>query len=198
MNTDGINRGEERILLLGCGILRAEIRWIIEKNGWPVDVSFLDSTLHIDFDALAKGLTSALAKKTGRKIIVFYGACHPLMEKILNDAKVSRIPGQNCVEMLLGPEMFTGELSQGAFFLLKDWARRFDVILKKTMGDHEEVWKAIYQGDRKYLACIRTPCSGDFQAEAAEAGKKVGLPLKWLDVSLWHLESVLRAALEKN
>lgn len=189
---------EDRILLLGCGILKAEIRLIIEKNRWPVDVAFLDSTLHIDFDALGKGLTLALARHSGRKIVVFYGTCHPLIDKILDDARIYRISGQNCVEMLLGREMFTDELSKGAFFLLKDWARRFDLILKKTMGDNEAVWKAIYQGDRKYLACIRTPCSGDFSAEAREAGKKVGLPLQWIDISLTHFESVLQAAMSKN
>jgi len=189
---------KDRLLLLGCGILHEEIKFLIEKNGWPLDTFFLDSTLHIDFDALSKNLMFALAKHTGRKTIIFYGACHPLMEKILDDAKVSRTTGQNCVEMLLGYERFTGELSKGAFFLLKDWARRFEVILKKTLGDNEAIWKAIYQGDRKYLACIRTPCSGDFAAEAEAAGKMVGLPLKWMDVSLEHLELVLQAAMTKS
>ncbi len=184
---------EERLLLAGCGILRKEIRFLIKKNGWPLDVSFLDSALHVDFEALSKGLISVLGRHAGRRVIVFYGACHPLMERILDEAKVCRTPGQNCVEMLLGHELFTRELSQGAFFLLKDWARRFDVILKRTLGNNEAVWKAVYQEDRKYLACIRTPCSGDFSIEAEAAGEKVGLPLKWMDASLDHLESVLHA-----
>jgi hypothetical protein len=189
---------EERLLLLGCGILHKEIKFLIEKNGWPVDLFFLDSTLHVDFDALAKALTSALARHAGRETIVFYGVCHPLMDKIIDDAGASRITGQNCLEMLLGSELFTGELSGGAFFLLKEWARKFDVILKKTLGTSEALWKEVYQADRKYLACIRTPCSGDFRVEAEAAGKMVGLPLRWRDVSLDHLETVLQTVLKQQ
>jgi hypothetical protein len=186
---------EERLLLVGCGILRKEIRFLIEKNGWPLDVFFLDSTLHVDFEDLSKSLKSALARHSGRDIIVFYGACHPLMENILEEAETSRTVGQNCVEMLLGPELFTEELSNGAFFLLEDWARRWDCILRKTLGNNEKIWKDVYQGDRKYLACITTPCSRDYRVEAEAAGKKVGLPLRWIDSPLDHLEYVLHDAI---
>jgi diguanylate cyclase (GGDEF)-like protein/PAS domain S-box-containing protein len=189
---------DDKLLLLGCGIFQKEIKYLIQKNKWPLDLFLLDSTLHVDFDALSKSLRSALIENVTRKTIVFYGSCHPLMEKILNDANVSRTAGQNCVEMLLGYDRFTEELSNGAFFLLEDWARKFDIILKKTLGNNEEIWKDIYQGDRKYLACIRTPCSENFQNEAEDAGKKVGLPLKWIDVSLDHLESVLQTLITQQ
>jgi hypothetical protein len=190
--------GDDGLLLIGCGILRKEIRFLINKNGWPLDVFFLDSALHIDFDDLSRSLTSALARYSGRNVIVFYGCCHPFMENILEEAKTIRTTGQNCVEMLLGHELFTEELSNGAFFLMEDWARRWDVILKKTLGDNEEVWKAVYQGDRKYIACINTPCSGDFRADAEMAGKKVGLPLKWINTPLDNLESVLRELITRK
>ena len=36
---------ENRLLLLGCGILRKETRLLIEKNRWPMDTMFLDSAL---------------------------------------------------------------------------------------------------------------------------------------------------------
>jgi hypothetical protein len=189
---------EDRLLLLGCGILRKEIRFLIEKNGWPLELFFLDSTLHVDFEDLSHSLKSALARHSGRDIVVFYGACHPLMESILGEAETFRTEGQNCVEMLLGQELFTEELTNGAFFLLEDWARRWDVILRKTLGNNEKIWKDVYQGDRKYLACITTPCSGDYRAEAEAAGRKVGLPLRWLDSTLEHLESVLQDALTRK
>jgi hypothetical protein len=120
------------------------------------------------------------------------------MENILGEAETFRTVGQNCVEMLLGQELFTEELSNGAFFLLEDWARRWDYILKKTLGNNEKIWKDVFQGDRKYLACITTPCSGDYRVEAEAAGKKVGLPLRWLDSTLDHLESVLHDALARK
>ncbi len=182
-------------LLVGCGILRREIRFLIEKNGWLVQTSFLDSALHVDFDELSRKLTATLSRNTERDLLVFYGTCHPCMEAILDSAKASRTVGQNCVEMLLGPERFTEELEKGAFFLLEEWARRWEGIVTKTFGPNREVMREIIQGDRRFLLCVTTPCSGDFTAEAEAAGRLVGLPIRWLSVSLDHLESVLQDAL---
>ena len=189
---------KDKLLLIGCGILKKEFRWLIEKNKWPVDTIFLVSSLHIDFEKLSKKLTAALAKYQGRSIIVFYGCCHPLMEKILEQAKTFRTTGQNCVDMLLGNKLFTEELSKGAYFLFEDWARRWETITLKTFGNNPEVARDIFQGDRKYLLCLRTPCSGDFKAEAEAAGRMAGLQLRWMDVSLDHLESILQAAITRK
>lgn len=179
-------------LLLGCGILRREVRFLLEKNGWPMETLFLDSALHVDFDQLSAALQAALAQHAGRERLVFYGACHPRMEAMLSAAGgVPRTEGQNCVEMLLGPDRFTRELEQGAFFLLEDWARQWDRILTKTFGPNRAVMREIIQGDRGYLLAVRTPCSGDFTAEAEAAGRLTGLPVRWTDITLEHLETVL-------
>ena len=189
---------QEKMLLIGCGILKHEIRLLIQKNGWPLDTLFLNSALHVDFGKLEKSLTSALKRHQGKKILVFYGCCHPLMEKILKDADTFRTTGQNCVDMLLGHSLFSEELEKGAFFLLEDWARRWEHVVTKYFGGNEDILKDIFQGDRKYLLCLRTPCSKDFTALAHEAGRKTGLPLSWMDVNLDHLESVLREAVKKG
>jgi hypothetical protein len=185
-------------LLLGCGILRNEIRFLMEKNGWPLETHFLDSSLHINFDKLSLALTAALSHHAGREIIVFYGACHPLMESILHTFGTYRTVGQNCVEMLLGAELFTKELEQGAFFLLEEWAHHWEQIVTATFGSNREVIREMYRGDRGYLLCVSTPCSGDFTAAAEEAGRLVGLPLRRMEVSLDHLERVLQEALDRN
>jgi hypothetical protein len=189
---------EEKLLLIGCGILKSEVRRLIEKNRWPVETVFLDSSLHIDFAKLQKKLTRALVRHQGRNLIVFYGTCHPLMEKTLAAAGTFRTPGQNCVEILLGHELFTEELVKGAFFLFEDWARRCEQIILKTFGNHPNVAREIIQGDREYLLCIRTPCSGDFSAEAEAAGRIMGLPVRWMDVPLHHLESVLQRTITRK
>lgn len=188
-----------KLLLMGCGILKREVRYLIDKNQWPVDTVFFDSALHCEFDKLAHCLTTGLAKHTGSEIVVFYGTCHPLMERILDKAHTFRTEGQNCVDMLLGNDLFTKELLAGAFFLLEEWAQRWEYIVTKTFGTQNwEVIRDIFGGDRKYLLCLRTPCSGDFSKEAEDAGRLVGLPLRWLDVGLEHLEAVLEAAITRK
>lgn len=186
------------LLLLGCGILRKEIRFLMEKNGWPLELHFLDSALHIDFDKLSLSLKATLDHHAEREKIVFYGACHPQMETILAASGTFRTAGQNCVEMLLGPEQFSAELEQGAFFLLEEWAHRWEKIVTATFGTNLEVIREIYQSDRNYLLCISTPCSDDFRGEAEAAGRLVGLPLRRLDVSLDHLEMVLQKAIDRK
>ncbi len=186
----------DRLLLLGCGILKKEVEFLIAGNDWPVDTLFLDSALHSDFDGLAKGLTAALAMHRDEHVIVLYGTCHPLMERMLDEAHTFRTRGQNCCEMLLGHDLFTRELTNGAYFLLEEWARRWEDIQTRTFNTKNlDLIRDIFQGDRKYLLGLRTPCSGDFTAEAEAAGRMVGLPLRWLDVSLDHLGAVLLEAM---
>jgi hypothetical protein len=185
-------------LLLGCGILRKEVNFLIEKNAWPFDTDWLDSSLHVNFEKLAHALQTGILRNRGREVVVFYGCCHPRMEKILETARTFRTEGQNCVEMLLGRDVFMDELSNGAFFLLEDWALRWDEAIGKTFGNNPAVVREIFQLSNKSLLCLRTPCSGDFSEEAAAVSEKVGLPVRWMDVGLDHLESVLRQAVERK
>jgi Protein of unknown function (DUF1638) len=187
--------GEKRVFI-GCGILRKEIRLLAAKNGWSADYRFLDSSMHYDFERLEKGLAGQFLKNAGRPIVVCYGACHPLIDTMVRDAGAVRTASQNCVEMLLGPEEFTSELEQGAFFLIEDWAGRFKEITMETFGNNEGVAREIFRGDRKYLLGLRTRCSGDFSREAEAASEFIGLPLRWRDVTLDVLETVLGRAFE--
>ena len=190
---------ENKLLLLGCGILKKEVNFLIARNNWPLKTLFLDSALHVDFDRLAGALTHALARHRNEETIVFYGACHPLMDRMLADARTFSVRGQNCCEMLLGPEAFNEELANGAYFLLEEWARRWEHIQTRAFNTTKtEIIREIFQGDRNCLLGLRTPCSADFTAEAEAAASMVGLPLRWRDVSLDHLESVLLEAITRK
>jgi len=187
------------LVLLGCGILRKEIACLIAKNSWPLETVFLDSALHCWPDRLATALKSALAAHQGRPVIVLYGCCHPNMDLMLSDAKTFRTEGQNCIEQLLGRERFMKELADGAFFLLEEWAGKWEAMITKTFGTtNREVIRDIFQDSHRRLLCVRTPCSSDFIAEAEAAGRLAGLPLSWMDAGLDHLESVIGAAIEQK
>ncbi len=188
----------KNILLLGCGILQKEIKFLIDKNQWPLDTEFLDSALHVNYEKLAHDLQTGILRNNGRDIVVFYGCCHPRMEKILETAHTFRTEGQNCVEMLLGREKFMEELTKGAFFLLEDWALRWDDAIGNTFGGKPEVAREIFQLSSRYLLCLRTPCSENFELEAEQVAVKIGLPLRWLDVGLGHLEEVLCQVVERK
>ena len=189
---------QEPKLLLGCGILKKEVNCIIARNNWPVQAILADSSLHIDFKKLSQSLNQSLQHHENRNPKVFYGACHPLMDDYLKKANAQRTEGQNCVEMLLGSELFKAELENGAFFLLEDWANRWNYIITKTFGDNPEVVREVFRVDRKYLLCITTPCSENFERQAEAAGQMVGLPVRWMEVTLDHLERVLKNLFQTN
>jgi len=86
------------------------------------------------------------------------------------------------------------KLDAGAFFLLEDWALRWDDAIAATFGSNPEVVREIFQLSNQSLLCLRTPCSGDFEQQALAVSEKVGLPVEWMDVGLDHLEKVLQQA----
>lgn len=186
------------LVLVGCGILHKEVDYLVKKNGWKVETQFLRSALHNYFDQLYNQLDSTLKadENAGKDTVVFYGACHPKMEGLLECHHTVRTRGQNCIVMLLGYERFMAELETGAYFLLEDWALTWEPMITECFGANQTVIREIFHSSHKRMIALRTPCSGDFTAAAEAAARFVDLPLEWMDVSLDHLEAVLAEAIE--
>ncbi|MEO5345775.1 MAG: DUF1638 domain-containing protein [Magnetococcus sp. YQC-9] len=200
MSSAARTMGSLPIRLVGCGILQKEVVYLIRKNGWNLDPRFLDSSLHNHLARLSTSLNQALDQEgeTGRDTIVFYGCCHPKMEGILESHRTLRTHGQNCIVMLLGYDRFMAELEEGSYFLLEEWALCWRPMFAEVFGDKRSVVREIFHASHKAIAAIRTPCSGDFSREAEELADYLGLPLRWMDLSLDHLEEVLSDALERK
>lgn len=181
----------EARLIVGCGILEKEIRFLAKKNDWSQQLVFLPSGLHVDFGRLQNSLEKCLRNHQGEPTVVFYGACHPCMDQIMEKAHACRTPGQNCVDIYLGHERFCRELEQGAFFLFEDWARHWREIVGAVMPGDPEIMRSIFRSAHKYLLAIRTPCSDDFSSEAEMVSNMTSLELRWTDVGLEHLETSL-------
>lgn len=187
-------------VLVGCGILHKEVDCLIRKHGWQVETRWLNSALHNYFDRLRSELDAGLTAEAqaGKHTIVFYGACHPRMDELLERHHTLRTPGQNCIVMLLGYDQFMAELGQGAYFLLEDWALTWEPMITACFGSNLDVVRQIFHGSHKYMVALRTPCSGDFTAAAEAAARFVDLPLVWKDVDLSHLEAVLIQAMAER
>lgn len=182
---------EQTVPMVGCGILKKEIDFLIQKNSWSTDVIYLPSSLHIDFEKLDISMHRAaqqLQSDNSQELAVVYGMCHPLINSFMQEMKGHRTEGQNCVELLLGKELFSSYLSQGGFFLMEDWACHWDNVVYKAFGENPEIIREIFSEEHSFLLCIRTPVSKDFSSEAEAVSKKTGLPLRWIDITLNHLE----------
>ena len=181
----------QKLTLIACGILQKEINVLISKNSWPVSPVYLPSGLHVDFAKLQHSLQKCLKHYGDQPRVVFYGACHPLMDQILGAANTIRTPGQNCVDIYLGSDLFSHELAEGAFFLFEDWALHWDDIVGGKQGLTPAVMRDIFLSAHTRLLAIRTPCSGDFTTQAGEISRRTALELRWIDVGLEHLERTL-------
>jgi hypothetical protein len=187
-------------VLVGCGILHKEIDYLIRKNGWQIETHFLDSALHNYLGKLADQLNAALSADSlqGRDTVVFYGCCHPQIDKIMESHHTLRTAGQNCIVMLIGYERFMQELEKGAYFLLEDWAQSWEPMITKCFGNNPKVIREIFHSSHKYITAIRTPCTSDFTQAAQAAADFVDLPLNWMDADLSHLEAVIADALARK
>jgi hypothetical protein len=188
------------LTMVGCGILRKEVEFLIEKNHWNLHTHFLDSALHNYLNRLSQNLNQALDEREskGEKTMVLYGSCHPLMDDYLEQHHTCRTRGQNCIVMLLGYERFMQELEKGAYFLLEDWALSWEPMITACFGSNLSVVREIFHSGHKYILALKTPCNADFTQAAERAANFVDLPLLWMDVSLDHLEQVITEAIAQR
>lgn len=191
-----MNSDVTKLQLVGCGIFRKEIEYLIKKNQWALNSDFLPASLHINFKQLEHELNCGLARHTNEHTIVFYGACHPRMDDLLKQAHTIRTKGQNCVAMLLGADEFNRELAQGAFFLLDDWALHWNEVIFKTFGSNLSLIRDIFHDHHRYFLALRTPCSDDYSVRAEQISDMINLPLHWRDVGLEQLEQTLLTTMQ--
>jgi len=177
--------------LVGCGILKNEVRYLIKKNDWELQTRFACSSLHVNYDRLQAALQSMLDPAPENTVVV-YGECHPLIDKMMAQYHAKRVNAQNCIEMLLGKDAFVGELQNGAFFLLEDWARRWDFVTRDVFGQTPNAMGEILRSAHDHFLCLKTPCSDDFSAEAMALSRRFEMPLEWRETSLDILEDHLK------
>lgn len=185
-----------RPLVIGCGVLRGELQALARARGAELELRLLGPAMHVDLSLLERALVTQLEKVAPEPAKVFFGACHPRLDTHLTAHGARRTRGTNCLEMLLGPERYEAELARGAYFLLEPWARQWAPTLRRTFGDRPELIRDVFRGAHSCVLAIRTPCSGDFTAQAEAAAALVGLPLEWADATLDHLGGVLDELLQ--
>ena len=188
----------DKMVMVGCSILHKEVDSLIKKNQWHLETHYLNASLHSYVNKLSIELNKALDEEEakGKNTLVFYGSCHPGMDNFLEAHQTCRTRGQNCIVMLLGYEVFMRELSQGAFFLLEDWALSWEQVLTESFGNNLAVIREIFHSSHKYILALRTPYSADYTDAAEKAAAFVDLPLRWLDVDLQELEVVMTEAIQ--
>jgi hypothetical protein len=181
-----------------CGALGAEVKSIVDRRGWDVDIYGLSAMLHLYPKRIVEELGVKLRALRPRyeKLVVVYGDCGTggRLEPLLDEMGAARVRGPHCYEMLAGEDLFqlVSNDKPGTFFLT-DWlVRNFDRAVVRGLGlDRDPELKAMIFGNYEALLYLRQVPNPRLAVKAQEIASYLGLPLEIVDVGLGELEERL-------
>ncbi len=181
-----------------CGALGKEVKDIVDRRGWDVDIYGVSALLHLYPNRIVDELREKLHALRPRydHLVVVYGDCgmNGKLEPILDEIGAARVKGPHCYEMLAGAELFerVSEGRPGTFFLT-DWlVRNFERAVVRGLGldRHPDLIPMLF-GNYDAVLYLRQMPNPRLAAKAQEIAAYLGLPLEINDVGLGELESRL-------
>ena len=181
-----------------CGALGKEVKDIVDRRGWDVDIYGVSALLHLYPSRIVDELREKLHALRPRydHLVVVYGDCgmNGKLEPILDEVGAARVKGPHCYEMLAGAELFdrVSEERPGTFFLT-DWlVRNFERAVVRGLGldRHPDLIPMLF-GNYDAVLYLRQVPNPRLAAKAKEIAAYLGLPLEINDVGLGELETRL-------
>jgi len=194
------------LLIIACGALAHEITALKRANGWThVDVKCLPAELHNRPERIPAAVRALIQSSRChyRSMFVGYADCGTggLLDAVLEEEAVERIPGSHCYEFFAGSKVFAelAEAELGTFYLTDFLLRHFDRLVIRGLGldEHPELFPSYFGHYRKlvYLGQAPTP-------EAIEEGRaiaaRMGLAYEYRPTGYGTLETALKSAVERD
>ena len=189
--------------LVICGALGRDVKTIVERRGWDVDVYGVSALLHLYPSRIVDELRDKLRELQPRydRLVVVYGDCGTTgkLEPVLEETGAVRLRGPHCYEMYAGEERFA-EIAEArpATYFLTDWlVRNFDRAVVRGLGldRHPEIKDMLF-GNYESVLYLRQVPNPKLAEKARRVADYLGLPLEIEDVGLGELEERLELALE--
>ncbi len=195
--------GEVKTAFVICGALGKEVKDIVDRRGWDVDIYGVSALLHLYPNRIVDELREKLHALRPRydRLVVVYGDCGMTgkLEPLLDEVGASRVRGPHCYEMLAGAELFERVSEERpATFFLTDWlVRNFDRAVVRGLGlDRHPELKEMLFGNYEALLYLRQVPNARLADRAEEIAAYLGLPLEINDVGLGRLEERLAELVE--
>lgn len=182
------DRGEDTVCI-ACSIFRRELEALRSQGELNVPVRFLDSTLHVRPEELQRRLTPLVEMELeeGRRVILAYGDCHARMIDLESRPGVTRVPGVNCCEIVLGSREYGRLRKQGVFFVLPEWAARWREFFETQLGLGKDNASDLMREAHSRLLYLDTGLVPVPAAEMRAMSDFCGLPWEVMKVSLDNL-----------
>ena len=186
-----------------CGALGREVKDIVDRRGWDVDLYGVSALLHLYPSRIVDELRDKLAALRPRydRLVVVYGDCGTTgkLEPVLEEFGAVRMRGPHCYEAFAGEERFARIADQrpGTFFLT-DWlVRNFHSAVVKGLGlDRHPDLKPMLFGNYEAVLYLRQVPNPRLAEKAESIAAYLELPLEIEDVGLGELEDRLAALVE--
>lgn len=188
-------------VIIACGALAHEIAALRRANDWRhLDVQCLPPELHNRPEKIPGAVRAAIhaARTQHDSIFVAYGDCGTggLLDKVLEEEGVERIPGAHCYEFYATAPVFArlADAEIGTFYLTDFLARHFDRLVIQGLGldRHPELFPMYFGHYRKLTYLAQAPADGARERAAAIA-QRMGLTFEYHQTGYGELAASVTA-----
>lgn len=192
----------EGMLIIACGALAHEITALRRASGWSaLDVRCLPADLHNRPEKIPGAVRGLIreCRDRYRSIFVAYGDCGTggLLDKVLEEEGVERIPGAHCYEFFATAPVFAAlaDAQPGTFYLTDFLLRHFERLVIRGLGldKHPELFSMYFGNYRKLVYLAQAPAAHSMQ-EAQTVAQRMGLEFECRRTGLGTLGTTLTAA----
>ncbi|MEH6527207.1 MAG: DUF1638 domain-containing protein [Sneathiella sp.] len=188
-----------KTLLIACGALADETLAVIDEKKWRhLEITCLPAKLHNSPTLIPDAMRQKIRdnKADFDQILALYGDCGTggLLDNVLREEGVERIPGAHCYEFFAGADVFKhyADAEPGTFYLTDYLARHFDRLIIKDLGieRHPELLP-MYFGNYKKVLFLSQTKNAELQAKAKAAAERLSLEYEYRFTGLTGLENFL-------
>ena len=190
---------KSKMVCIACSVFKKELEALLKSGEIDFPIQFLDSMLHMQPVELNRCLTQCInePKLKDSNIMLIFGECHNDMKKYESSSRIYRVNGCNCVEIILGNELYWKLQKEGVFFLLPEWTLRWKEIFEKELGLTDEIAKDFMQEMHSKLLYLDTGQMPVPVNHLKNASETLGLPWEVLKVDLRPLLNVIANAMKR-
>ncbi len=182
------------MLIIACGALAHEITALRRANRWDeLDVRCLPAELHNRPERIPDAVRALIqaSREQYQAIFVAYADCGTggLLDKVLREEGVERIPGAHCYEFFATAPVFAAlaEAEPGTFYLTDFLLRHFERLVLKGLGldRHPELHSTYFGNYRKLVYLAQAP-GPEAREQARAIAARMGLEFEYRDTGLRH------------
>jgi hypothetical protein len=194
------------MLVIACGALAHEITALRRANVWDaLDVRCLPAELHNRPEKIPAAVRELIraSRDRYRTIFVAYGDCGTggLLDKVLSEEGVERIPGAHCYEFFATGTVFAAlaDAEPGTFYLTDFLRRHFERLVIRGLGldRHPELFDTYFGNYRRLVYLAQAPGTRSVD-EARAIAARMGLEFAFKQTGYGELETKLTGAVLHN